>query len=99
MALKGINRIAWGTKLLLTTVLASLVDCISLCHILKAYHCSLSPNGCFNLPRAPHPPTPLPSHLPTPVDSICDITRAQKAIQKPAVFQVACRNSNEMIAN
>ena len=33
-ATRGTNRIAWGTKLLLT--LASLVDCISLCHILKA---------------------------------------------------------------
>ena len=34
MALEGINMIAWGTKLLLTAVLASLVDCISMCHIL-----------------------------------------------------------------
>ena len=31
MSLEGINRIAWGTKLLPTSVSASLVDSISLC--------------------------------------------------------------------
>ena len=30
MVLRRINRIAWGTKLLLTPVIASFVDCISL---------------------------------------------------------------------
>ena len=60
---------AWGTKLLLTAVWASLVDFTSSRHLLKAHHCSLSPNGCFTPPSAPHPPpppTPLPSHPPTP---------------------------------
>ena len=52
MVLRGINRAAWGTKLLLTPVLASFVDCISLCYIVKAQHCSLSLNGCFNPPSA-----------------------------------------------
>ena len=68
MVLRGINRTAWGTKLLLTTVLATFVDCISLCHILKAQHCSLSLNGCFNPPSASHPPPapPTPFSLPTP---------------------------------
>ena len=32
MVPRGINRTVWGTKLLLTPVLASFVDCISLCH-------------------------------------------------------------------
>ena len=41
-------------------VLAHPLDCISLCHLLKAQHCCLSPNGCFNPPLASHPP---PSHL------------------------------------
>ena len=45
----GLNRTAWGTKLLLKAVWASLVDCISSCHLLKAQHYSLSPNGA--LPR------------------------------------------------
>ena len=58
MVLGRINRTAWGTKLLLTTVWASLVDCTSSCHLLKAHHCSLSPNGCFTPPSAPYPPTP-----------------------------------------
>ena len=62
MVLGHVNRTEWGAKLLLTAVWASLVDCISLCHLLKAQHCSLSPNGCFTPPSAPHPPTPTPSH-------------------------------------
>ena len=65
MVLGCINRTAWGTKLLLMAVRASLVDCISSCHLLKAQHCPLSPNGCFTPPSAPHPPpppTPPPSH-------------------------------------
>ena len=78
-----VNRTAWGTKLLLTAVLASLVDCISSCHLLKAQHCSLSPNWCFTLPSAPHPPPPsTPPHppptRPSPIDSIRDITGAEK---------------------
>ena len=67
----ALNKTAWGTKLLLTAVQASLVDCISLCHLLKAQHCSLSANGCFN------PPFGFPL-TPPPIDSICDITRAGK---------------------
>ena len=67
MALEGINRTAWGTRLLLTVVLASLVDSTSLCPILRAQHCCLSPNGCFNSPTASHPPPPPPpSRPPTP---------------------------------
>ena len=76
-----VNRTAWGTKLLLTAVLASLVDYISSCHLLKAQHCSLSPNWCFTLPSAPHPPpppTPPPPTRPPPIDSIRDITGAEK---------------------
>ena len=45
MVLRGINRTVWGTRLLLTSVLTSFVDCISLCHKLKAQHCSLSLSG------------------------------------------------------
>ena len=67
LALRGINRTAWGTKLLHTAVSASLVDCISLCHILKAQHCFLGLNGCFNPPTAPTRPTP--SHPPPPYRS------------------------------
>ena len=83
MVLRGINRTAWGTRLLLTPVLASFVDCISLCHTLKAQHCSLSLNGCFNLPSASHTPQPLP----TPIDSIHDITGTENLSEKPAAFK------------
>ena len=61
MTLGGINRSAWGTKLLLTPVLASLVDSTSLCHILKAQDCSLSSNGCFTRLRLPTRPPPIDS--------------------------------------
>ena len=58
MVLGRVNRTAWGTKLLLTAVLASLVYCISSCHLLKAQHCSVSPNWCFTPPSAAHHPPP-----------------------------------------
>ena len=77
----GLYRIVWGKKLLLMVVLASLVDCISLCPILKAQHCFLSLNGCFNPPSASHPspPPPIPPPArPPPIDSIRDITSADK---------------------
>ena len=51
------------------------------CHLLKAQHCSLSLNWCFTPPSASHPPpppTPPPSHPPIPIDSIRDITGAEK---------------------
>ena len=47
MVIRDINRTAWGTKLLLTSVLSvltSFVDCISLCHTLNSQHCFLSLN-------------------------------------------------------
>ena len=81
MVMGRINRTAWGTKLLFTAILASLVDCISSCHLLKAQHCSSSPNWCFTPPLASHsppPPTPPPPTNPPPIDSIRDITGAEK---------------------
>ena len=99
MVLGRVNRTAWGTKLLLMAVWASLVDCTSPSHLLKAHHCSLSPNGCFAPPSAPHrPPHPLlPTH--PPIESICDITGAEKNHQKTSSIQVACRNSYKMLYN
>ena len=70
---EGHYRTAWDTKLLLTAVLSSPVDCISLCQILRAKHCSLSPNSCFTPPLAPHCPRHPPLTHPLPIDSICDI--------------------------
>ena len=68
MVLGRINRIAWGTKLLLMAVWASLVNCISLYHLLKTQYCSLSPNGYFSLTSAFHrfPPLPTRPCLPSP---------------------------------
>ena len=72
MALGGINRTAWGTKLLLTTVLASLMDSASLCHIMKAWHCSL---GAYSS-------SPTPTAHPPPIDSIRDITGTEENYPK-----------------
>ena len=81
MVLVGINRTAWDTKLFLTAVQASPVDCIGLCHILKAQHCFLSLNGCLYLLSAPHPlhlpPYPFPG-CPSPINSIRYVTETEK---------------------
>ena len=50
-----------GYQLLLTPVLASFVDCISLCRTLKAQHYSLSLNVFFNPASTFHPPLPPPT--------------------------------------
>ena len=81
----GINRTTWGTKLLLTAVWASLVDCISLCHLLKVQHCCLSPNGCFNPPLAPHPSHPPPTR-PPPMTKSMILQELKKLPHKPAAF-------------
>ena len=63
--LRGINKTAWGAKLILTADLAYPVGCASLGRLLTAQHCHLCLNVCFSLPMAPHPPpppTPPPSH-------------------------------------
>ena len=88
LALRGINRTVWGTKLLQTGVLAHPVDYISSCQIMKAWHCCLSQIGCFNPPLPPHPPwlPPTPPSHPPPIDSIHDITGTEKLSEKPAVF-------------
>ena len=65
--LRGINKTAWGAKLIVTAGLAYPVSCASLAmgHLLMAKHCPLSLKVCFTLPTAPlppPPPTPPPSH-------------------------------------
>ena len=84
-ALRGITRAAWGTRMLLTAVLANPVDCTSSGLILRAQHCCLSPNGCFSPPSASYPPPPPPNPLPThppPIDSIRDVTGSEKTYPK-----------------
>ena len=84
--LRGINKTAWGAKIILMADLAFPVSCASLGHLLMAQHCPLCLNVCFTLPTAPHPP-PLP--IPTPIDSIRDIT----AIEKHYLKNQGCSNS------
>ena len=83
-ALRGINRTGWGTKLLLTAVLAHPVDCISSGLMLNAQHCCSSPNGCFSLPSDFHPPPPPPTR-PPPQSMI--LQAVEKLSKKPAAFK------------
>ena len=50
--LRGINKTAWGAKLILTADLVYQVSCASLGHLLMAQHCHLCVNACFSLPAA-----------------------------------------------
>ena len=56
--LRGINKTAWGAKLILTADLVYQVSCARLGHPLMAQHCHLCLNVCFGPPAAPHPPPP-----------------------------------------
>ena len=56
--LRGINKNAWGAKLILTAYLAFLVSCASMGHLLMPQHCPLCLNVCFSLPTDPYPPPP-----------------------------------------
>ena len=76
MVLGHVNRTTWGTKLLLMAVWASLVDL----SLTEGTALLFGPNGCFTPPSAPHmPPPPTP---PTPIESIRDITGAEKKLSK-----------------
>ena len=75
--LRGINKTAWGAKLILTAGPAYPVSCASLGHLLMAQHCHLCLSVCLWLPTHPRlPPTPAspPPTRPPPIDSIRDIT-------------------------
>ena len=61
MVLGGIKRIAWATKLLLTAVWASLVDCISLCRILNCFLSSMGALTHLRLPTHPQLPQAPPT--------------------------------------
>lgn len=55
--LGGINKTACGAKLFPMTVSAHPVDCSCFCHLLKAQHYCLCPNGKYNpilVPTHPH---------------------------------------------
>ena len=62
-------------------------------HLLMAQHCHMYLNVCFSLPTAPHLPP-----LPTPIDSIRDITAIRKITSKTRGIQRACRISYEILA-
>ena len=63
--LRGINKTAWGAKLILTADPVHHSSCANLGHLLMAQHCHFCLRVCFSPPTAPHPPptpTPPPSH-------------------------------------
>ena len=77
MVLGCVNRTAWGTKLLLTAVRASLVDCISSEGTALPFESKWVLYPAFGSPTAPTT-HPTPSHPPPPIDSIRDITGTEK---------------------
>ena len=93
----GINKTAWGAKLILTADLAYPVSCASLGHLLMAQHCHLCLNVCFCPPTAPHRPPHLPAIRSPPIDSIRDITAVEKTTSKTRGVQIAYRISYEIL--
>ena len=91
--LKGINKTAWGPKLVLTADLVYHSSCASLGHLLMAQHCHFCLNVCFSPPTAPHPPPTRPP----PIDSIHIITDIEKTTSKTWGIQIACRISYEIL--
>ena len=59
--LRGINKTAWGSKLILPAGLAYPVSCACLGHLLTAQHCHLCLSVCFGPPSASRRP-PLSPH-------------------------------------
>ena len=69
--LKGINKTAYGAKLILTADLAYHVSCASLGHLLMVQNCHLCLSVSFSPPTAPHPPSPpTPLHPFPPAHSL-----------------------------
>ena len=85
--LRGINKAAWGAKLILTADQASPVSFAGLGHLLMAQHCHLCLSACHSPPTAHHPPPPPPPSHPSPIDPISDITAVKKLPQKPGAFK------------
>ena len=81
--LRGINKTAWGAKLILTAGLVHHSSCASLGHLLMAQHCHFCLGVCFSPPTATHPPPP-----PTPYGlNPRYYRRWKKPPQKPGEFK------------
>ena len=61
--LRGINKTAWGAKLILMADLVYHSSCASLDHLLMAQHCHFSLNVSPTAPHLPPPPTPYRFNL------------------------------------
>ena len=97
--LRGINKTAWGAKLILTAGLAYPVSCASLGHLLMAQHCHLSLSVCFSPPLAfpPTPASPPPPSHPLYTQSVI-LQSSKKTASETRVIQIACRISYETLA-
>ena len=79
--LRGINKTAWGAKLILTAGLVHHSSCASLGHLLTAQHCHFCLGVALarlRLPTRPHRPPHPPPTRPPPIDSIRVITDVEK---------------------
>ena len=63
-SLGSTNHKWWGVRLLPMSILTYPVDCVHLCHLLRAQHHCLCPNGReLQLAHPPPPPCSCPTHL------------------------------------
>ena len=98
--LRGINKTAWGAKLILT---ADLIHPFELCQSGSPTDGTALPFLFESLlwPAYGSPPAPIthptPSH-PPPIDSICVTTDVEKITSKTWGIQTACRISYEILA-
>ena len=102
--LRGINKTAWGAKLILMADLVYRVSCASLGHLLQmVQHCQLCLNVCFiaclQLPNRPNcPPHPPPSCPPIPYRLNPHYYSRQKTTSKTRGVSIASRISYEILA-
>ena len=82
--LRGINKTAFGAKLILMAHLAYPVNCASLSHLLMAKHCHLCLNACFSRFKALHLP-PLPIYSQSTQSMI--LQPSKKLSQKPEALK------------
>ena len=75
------NQNQCGVKLLPKFVWAYPLDCVHLCHLPRAWHHYLCPNGRESLHSA-YPPTPTTAHLLSPTHRLIHDTHDIKGVVK-----------------
>ena len=83
--LRGIDKTAWGARLILTADMAYPVSCAGLGHLLMARDCHLHFSVSFGPPTTPHPSSLSPNHLLKTQSAI--LQQSKILPQKPGAFK------------